>query len=67
MFVRDGVAVLSASDLRAAVECEWALLRRLDAKLGRVEAVPEPEDALNRRAAGLGDAHELRQLDAYLA
>lgn len=67
MFVRDGAAVLSASDLRAAVECEWAVLRGLDAKLGRVAAVPEPEDALNRRAAGLGDAHERRQLDAYLA
>lgn len=66
MFVTGGgEVVLSASDLTAATECEWAVLRRLDAKLGRVEAVPEPVDALNRRAARLGDAHEERQLEAY--
>jgi uncharacterized protein len=65
MFVTGGGVVLSASDLTAATECEWAVLRRLDAKLGRVDAVPEPVDALNRRAARLGDAHEERQLEAY--
>jgi predicted RecB family nuclease len=65
MFVTDAAVVLSASDLTAASTCEWAVLRRLDAKLGRVDAVPEPEDALNRRAARLGDAHEERQLAAY--
>ncbi|HEY0373378.1 MAG TPA: TM0106 family RecB-like putative nuclease, partial [Amnibacterium sp.] len=67
MFVRNGTVVCSASDLKAAVECEWGLMRRLDAKLGRVEAVPEPEDAMNRRAAALGDVHERRQLEEYLA
>ena len=67
MFVQDGVAVLSASDLTAAVECEWAVLRRVDAKLGRVEAVPDPADALRDRAALLGFAHEERQLAAYRA
>jgi predicted RecB family nuclease len=66
MFVRNGTVVCSASDLKAAVECEWGLMRRLDAKLGRVEAVPEPEDSMNRRAAALGDEHERRQLDEYL-
>ena len=66
MLVRDGEVVLSASDLKAAVECEWATMRRLDGRLGRVEAVPDPDDAMNRRAAGLGDAHEHRQLQAYL-
>src|ERR1700712_4511440 len=65
MFVTDGAVVLSASDLTAATACEWAVLRRLDARLGRGEAVPEPVDALNRRAARLGDAHEERQLAAY--
>ena len=67
MFLSDSGLVLSASDLTAATACEWAVLRRLDARLGRVEAVPEPEDALNRRAAALGDVHELRQLDEHLA
>ncbi|HEV7623667.1 MAG TPA: TM0106 family RecB-like putative nuclease [Amnibacterium sp.] len=67
MFVRNGTVVCSASDLKASVECEWGLMRRLDAKLGRVEAVPEPEDSMNRRAAALGDDHERRQLEEYLA
>ena len=66
MFVRHGVVVSSASDLKAAAECEWALMRKLDAKLHRIEAVPEPEDAMNRRAARLGDRHEERQLQAYV-
>ncbi|RIX27903.1 TM0106 family RecB-like putative nuclease [Amnibacterium setariae] len=65
MFISEGAVVLSASDLTAATTCEWAVLRRLDAKLGRVDAVPEPEDAMNRRAAALGDRHEARQLAAY--
>ena len=51
MFVRDGTVVCSASDLKAAVECEWGLMRRLDSKLGRAQAVAEPEDSMNRRAA----------------
>ncbi|WP_375400441.1 TM0106 family RecB-like putative nuclease [uncultured Amnibacterium sp.] len=71
MFVLDAPAaprvVRSASDLKASVECEWGLMRRLDAKLGRVTAVEEPEDALNRRAALLGDEHELRELRRLVA
>lgn len=70
VFVLDAAAaprvVRSASDLKAAVECEWGLMRRLDAKLGRVEAVDEPQDALNRRAARLGDEHERRELHRLL-
>lgn len=67
MFLAGDSVVLSASDLTAATECEWAVLRRLDARLGRVEAVPDPADALRDRAARLGDAHELRQLETYRA
>ena len=67
MFIRDDVVVLSASDVTASVECEWALLRKLDSKLGRAELAPEPENTLRDRAAGLGDAHEARQLDEYVA
>lgn len=57
--------VWSASDLKAAAECEFAWLRAIDAKIGRIEAVPDPEDATLERAAALGTAHELRVLDDY--
>src|SRR5438128_1293802 len=65
MFVRHGRVVHSASDLKAAVECEWAMLRRLDAKLGRIEAVSDPADALEERAKQLGNEHEARALRRY--
>lgn len=67
MFLLDNSLVYSASDLKAAAECEFALLRALDAKLGRVPAVVEPLDPMNERAKALGDAHEVRQLEAYRA
>ncbi|MDL9978921.1 TM0106 family RecB-like putative nuclease [Microbacterium sp. ASV49] len=59
--------VWSASDLKAAAECEFAWLRAIDAKLGRVAPVEEPEDATLARAGRLGDAHERRVLERYLA
>lgn len=59
--------VWSASDLKAAAECEFAWLRALDAKLGRIPAVEEPEDEMLERAARLGDVHEARVLEAYRA
>ncbi len=57
--------IWSASDLKAAAECEFAWARAIDAKLGRVPAVEEPEDATLARAAMLGDAHEVKVLAAY--
>ncbi|MCU1438503.1 MAG: hypothetical protein JWP66_1590 [Naasia sp.] len=65
MFVRGGVVHYSASDLTNAVKCEWALMRLLDAKLGRIPAVEEPEDAMLLRAGELGNIHEARTLEAY--
>ncbi|HSP51563.1 MAG TPA: TM0106 family RecB-like putative nuclease [Cryobacterium sp.] len=59
--------VYSASDLSAAAACEWALLRRLDARLGRIDAAPPADDAMLRRTAELGDAHELRMLEQLRA
>ncbi len=59
--------VWSASDLKAAAECEFAWLRAIDAKIGRVPAVAEPEDLTLARAGRLGTQHELRQLEAYRA
>ncbi|PKI90757.1 DNA helicase [Actinomycetales bacterium SN12] len=59
--------VWSASDLKLAAECEFAWARALDAKLGRVPAVEEPEDATLERAARLGDRHEEKVLERYLS
>ena len=56
--------VYSASDLTAAAKCEWALMRKLDAKLGRVERVDDIEDDMLIRAGLLGTAHELRVLES---
>ncbi|MFT4136582.1 TM0106 family RecB-like putative nuclease [Microbacterium sp.] len=61
----EGRVVWSASDLKAAAECEFAWLRRLDAKLGRIAAVEDPEDLTRERAGRLGTQHELRTLAAY--
>ncbi|WP_082297434.1 TM0106 family RecB-like putative nuclease [Microbacterium sp. GCS4] len=58
--------IWSASDLKAAAECEFAWCRAIDAKLGRVPAVEEPEDATLARAARLGDVHEQNVLDRYI-
>jgi len=63
MFLLDGTVIYSASDLTAAATCEWALMRRLDAKLGRIDAVVEAEDDMLRRTATLGDLHELATLE----
>ncbi|WP_206477075.1 bifunctional RecB family nuclease/DEAD/DEAH box helicase [Microbacterium sp. KRD172] len=57
--------IFSASDLKAAAECEFAWSRAIDAKLGRVPVVIEPEDATLARAAKLGDLHEVKVLEAY--
>ncbi|SDQ26625.1 bifunctional RecB family nuclease/DEAD/DEAH box helicase [Microbacterium sp. cf332] len=63
----EGRIVWSASDLKAAAECEFAWLRAIDAKLGRVDAVDEPDDPTLERAGRLGDRHEQRQLETYRA
>jgi predicted RecB family nuclease len=65
MFVREGIVYASATDLSSAVACEWALMRRLDDKLGRVTAVPEPPDPMLERASVLGGEHEQRELAVF--
>jgi predicted RecB family nuclease len=65
MFLLDGDVVTSATDLTAASKCEFAFLRKLDAKLGRVDAVPDKADAMLERTSRLGDEHEARVLEAY--
>ena len=63
MFLLKGAVVYSASDLSVAATCEWALMRKLDAKLGRIEVMVEPEDDMLARTAMLGDVHEHRLLE----
>ncbi|MDJ0377781.1 bifunctional RecB family nuclease/DEAD/DEAH box helicase [Cryobacterium sp. PH31-L1] len=65
MFLLDGSVVTSASDLSAASVCEFAFLRRIDAKLGRVDSVSDPVDAMSERTSRLGDEHEHRVLERY--
>lgn len=59
----DGGVVLSPSDLSTWASCEWAFLRRLDAKLGRGGPLPDEHDDMLERTARLGDQHELDYLD----
>ncbi|MFH5880195.1 TM0106 family RecB-like putative nuclease [Arthrobacter sp. NA-172] len=59
--------VFSASDLVTASTCEYQLLRKLDEKLGRS---PKPDfgvDEMLERTAFLGDVHEHRVLDRFVA
>lgn len=58
----DGHVLLSPSDLSTWASCEWAFLRRMDAKLGRGEVLPETHDDMLERTARLGDQHELDYL-----
>lgn len=62
----EGRIVWSASDLKAAAECEFAWLRGIDARLSRVAAVEEPEDLTLERAGRLGTVHERRVLAEYV-
>ncbi|WP_167140630.1 bifunctional RecB family nuclease/DEAD/DEAH box helicase [Diaminobutyricimonas sp. TR449] len=63
MFLLENRVIYSATDLTAASNCEWGLMRVLDAKLGRIPTPPNDEDEMLRRAAVLGDAHEHATLE----
>ncbi|MGN6427345.1 MAG: TM0106 family RecB-like putative nuclease [Leifsonia sp.] len=65
MFLLDGVIVTSASDLTEASKCEFAFLRSLDVKLGRLEKTEEIEDPMYVRSSRLGDEHEHHILERY--
>ncbi|MDJ0336907.1 bifunctional RecB family nuclease/DEAD/DEAH box helicase [Cryobacterium sp. PH31-O1] len=65
MFLLDGGVVTSASDLSAASVCEFAFLRRIDGKLGRIDVGQDPVDAMLERTSRLGDEHEHRVLERY--
>ena len=59
--------VTSASDLSRAAECEFAVARDLDARLGRLPAVEQPKDAMLERTSAMGDAHEAAIIADYRA
>ena len=59
--------VTSASDLNAAAECEFGFGRRVDAMLGRIDALDEELDLMNQRTIEMGYAHEARLIDAFRA
>ncbi|WP_148612640.1 TM0106 family RecB-like putative nuclease [Nocardioides rubriscoriae] len=63
MFLINGKLHWSASDLTAAAECEYALLRTLDHKLGWADAIEKKKDALQEHIGRLGDRREARLLD----
>lgn len=58
--------VYSPTDLALAA-CPFQLLRTLDEKLGRLAPLEVEPDPMAERAKRLGDAHERRVLEGYLA
>jgi predicted RecB family nuclease len=54
--------VISASDLRTAAACEFALVRDLDVALGRAERVAVDDDPMAQRVIALGNEHEQAEL-----
>ncbi|MGO4593437.1 TM0106 family RecB-like putative nuclease [Leifsonia sp. 2TAF2] len=65
MFLLDGIIVTSASDLTEASKCEFAFLRTVDVKLGRLEKTEEVQDPMYVRSSRMGDEHEHRILERY--
>ena len=66
MRILDGRPLISASDITVAATCELALLRTLDARLGRIPTLPVDPDAMLERTAELGAAHEAHLRETYL-
>ncbi len=54
--------VISASDLRTASLCEFALVAELDVVRGLRESVADPDDPMMARVKALGDQHENLEL-----
>lgn len=62
MYLESGRLVTSPTDLSNWAACEWAVLRRLDAMLGRAPRLEVEKDGMLERTAALGDEHEHRFL-----
>ena len=61
MYLEAGRVVTSPTDLSNWAACEWAVLRRFDAMLGRSPRLDPVVDAMLDRTAVLGDEHEHHQ------
>ena len=59
--------VLSASDLRTAAGCEFALVRELDVALGRAPRLEVTDDPMAARVIELGNEHEQAELRRLVA
>jgi uncharacterized protein len=66
LILDDGALAYSATDLADAAACEFAVLRALDAQLGRGEPLRRTVDATRERAGVLGARHEQRVLQQHL-
>jgi len=64
---QDDSYVLSPSDLTTSASCEFAWMRAVDVKLGRVDRTDAKIDAMLARTATLGLAHEARELNRLVA
>lgn len=64
-FLNENTLVTSASDLKLASECEFAFLRMLDYRLGRIDAIPIDDDPMLLKAGELGGVREEAQLARY--
>jgi predicted RecB family nuclease len=60
----NGTIIFSASDMTAAADCEWTLVRNLDKKLGHKITVPKKDDDMLKRAGDLGNIHEEKKLES---
>jgi uncharacterized protein len=66
LILDDGSLAYSATDMADAATCEFAVLRELDARLGRGEPLRRTVDATRERAGVLGAQHEQRVLRQHL-
>ena len=58
--------IFSASDLTSATECSWAIVRKIDKKLGfSIEIPSDADDGMLARTGELGNLHEAKQLELY--
>lgn len=65
MHINGDVITWSASDITAASSCEFAFLRALDARQGRLSSEEPEPDAMLERTGQLGAVHEQRLLEEY--
>lgn len=63
----DKTVLFSASDITSAFSCEWAMMRRLDVKLGHLteDQVPKNKDSMLKLAGAVGRDYETSVLKDF--